>query len=267
VDAGKGALAPPSLEDSLSMTSATIAVLNYNYGRFLDEAIKSALAQTVPTPVLVIDDGSTDGSDRILARYADRVTVLVQPNAGLVATRNRALNHVETDFIVFLDADNHLSPRYVELTVAAYQHEAQSHDVALVYGDRLDFGTRHGRNSPGNWDRTRLANHNYIDNNALLHRIHVLTVGGYSPEMHGIGCEDWDLWLTLCEHGFRGIYEPQATFGYRVHGEAMTAAALRDLKPIQAAIARKHPWCDRERRGGLLTRVGRKVGHLSRRRG
>ena len=85
----------------------SIIITNYNYGRFLAEAIESALAQTwQDREILFIDDGSTDDSVDIARRYP--ITVLTQKNYGVCIARNNALSLARGEYVMFLDADDRL---------------------------------------------------------------------------------------------------------------------------------------------------------------
>ncbi|KVX67731.1 glycosyltransferase family 2 protein [Burkholderia stagnalis] len=89
------------------MADLTIAICNYNHGAYLRVAIDSALAQTVRgVRVLVVDDGSTDASRDIMRSYGERITAIFQENRGQVAAYNRALEHVASNYVIFLDADD-----------------------------------------------------------------------------------------------------------------------------------------------------------------
>ena len=73
---------------------ASIIVNNYNYGRFLPDAIESALAQSYPrVEVIVVDDGSTDHSRAVIARYGARIHAVLKPNGGQASAFNAAFAH------------------------------------------------------------------------------------------------------------------------------------------------------------------------------
>ena len=97
----------------------SVIVPVYNTGAYLCGCIESALGQTCSDIELILtDDGSTDGSSAIIDRYAasdSRVKILRQTNRGLSAARNAALDIAQGDFITFLDADDMLLPRFIEL--------------------------------------------------------------------------------------------------------------------------------------------------------
>src|SRR5262249_31415776 len=85
----------------------SVVISNYNYGRFLPAALDSVLGQTYPAlDVIVVDDGSTDESAEVLARYDRRIRTLRQTNAGVSAARNEGILASRGEAIAFLDADD-----------------------------------------------------------------------------------------------------------------------------------------------------------------
>ena len=92
---------------------ATIAIINYNYGRFLSTAIESALKQDTKATfeVLLIDDGSTDNSDEIANNYVrySNFRISKTPNQGFAKSLNRAITEARGKYVFFLDADDYFS--------------------------------------------------------------------------------------------------------------------------------------------------------------
>ena len=89
----------------------SIVINNHNYGRFLTAAIDSALAQTYPeTETIVVDDGSTDESRAVVARYDGRVRALLKPNGGQASAINAGFAICRGDVVIFLDSDDMLLP-------------------------------------------------------------------------------------------------------------------------------------------------------------
>lgn len=106
--------APPTLP----RPTVSILINNHDYAGFVAGAIDSALQQTLDgVEVIVVDDGSTDGSDAVLARYEDRVTVLRKPNGGQASAFNAGFARSRGDIVCFLDADDRFAPNKVERIV------------------------------------------------------------------------------------------------------------------------------------------------------
>src|SRR5947207_15525858 len=95
----------------MSNDLASVIINNYNYGRFLREAIDSALNQTYKNiEVIVVDDGSTDGSREIIESYENRIRPLFKKNGGQISAINVAFEATHGSVILVLDADDTLFP-------------------------------------------------------------------------------------------------------------------------------------------------------------
>lgn len=91
--------------------SIDVVILNYNYGRFVGDAIESALGQTSPADqVIVVNDGSTDDSLDVIGRFGDSILLVNKPNSGHVGAAIAGLGECRSDYICFLDADDVLMP-------------------------------------------------------------------------------------------------------------------------------------------------------------
>ena len=107
---------------AMSALLVSIVVNNYNYARFLPRSVGSALAQTYPyIQVVVVDDASTDGSQEIIRAFGQRVTpVLKVVNTGHGAAFNSGFAASRGEIVIFLDADDYLYPRAVEIVVREF---------------------------------------------------------------------------------------------------------------------------------------------------
>ena len=134
----------------------SILINNYNYGRFLRDAIDSALHQTYsPTEVIVVDDGSTDHSRDIIRGYRSHISSVLQQNSGQAAAFNAGVRASRGDIVCFLDADDFFYPGKVERVVQTFEQYNLETKLAMVHHlanltnkDGLDlsrpsFGRRH----------------------------------------------------------------------------------------------------------------------------
>ena len=106
-----------------SLPLVSIIIDNYNYGRFIQDAIESALNQTYPNvEVIVVDDGSTDNSREIISRYASAglVKAVLKENGGQASAMNAGFEVSSGDLVVFLDSDDVLKPEAIEVAAKAW---------------------------------------------------------------------------------------------------------------------------------------------------
>jgi glycosyltransferase involved in cell wall biosynthesis len=105
----------------------------FNGERYLQEALDSILAQTYqPLELIVVDDGSTDGTATLAAGYGERIRYLWQANAGEASARNRGLSAAQGEFIAFLDADDLWHPEKLTRQVARF-HERPELDLSFTW--------------------------------------------------------------------------------------------------------------------------------------
>lgn len=125
--------------------AVSVIVSSYNYEAYVVDAVRSALGQShAPAEVIVVDDGSRDGSVRALgAAFADdpRVVLIEQPNGGQMSAWATGLRQAGGAIIAFLDSDDLWDPRYLERVVGIYRDRP---DVDYVFGNMRMFGVREG---------------------------------------------------------------------------------------------------------------------------
>jgi glycosyltransferase involved in cell wall biosynthesis len=113
---------PSKFSDALKLS---IVITCYNYEDYVGFAIESALAQTRPADeIIVVDDGSTDNSDNVIAKYAGKIRPVYQSNAGTIAAFERGYAESSGDVVLFLDADDRLLPRAIEAVVSSWNERA-----------------------------------------------------------------------------------------------------------------------------------------------
>ena len=207
------------------MTRAVSVIMPaHDAAAFVGEAIDSVLAQTFSDwELLVVDDGSTDGTAEVVAAYDDpRLRLLAIEHTGLPAVaRNRGLAASESRYVAFLDADDLWRPQKLARQVAVADSRPE---VGLVHTnfERLRDGVLEpivpvaGLTESGP-QFVRLAVGNYIANSSVLIRRDILTRhGAFDEDPRLRGTEDFELWLRLAPHTtFAYVDEPLLV--YRLH--------------------------------------------------
>jgi glycosyltransferase involved in cell wall biosynthesis len=201
----------------------SIVISAYEAAGFIDRAVESALAQTVPAvEIIVSDDGSNDDLEGALAPYRDRVALLRGPHVGPPAARNRGFRAASGDFVANLDADDLLHPQWLEalgeLSSARPDLDILSSDAYLVSaGHRLRRCYSKGWIFYTDDQRRRILQHNFICPGALaaVRRKRFVEIRGFDESIPW--CDDWDFWLRLILSGSRAgcVDEPLADWTVR----------------------------------------------------
>ncbi|HZR22167.1 MAG TPA: glycosyltransferase [Vicinamibacterales bacterium] len=180
----------------------SVVITNYNCGRFVADAVETALGQSYPhVEVIVVDDGSTDDSLSVLAPYRDRVRVVAQPNQGVSGARNTGIRESRGDLVAFFDADDRWHRDKLAKQVPLFANPA----VGLVYCG-VEYIDERG-NSLGT--NLRGLRGRVLRDIALLRETVVLAggstavvrkrlfdaVGGFDPELSTAA--DWDMWRRI----------------------------------------------------------------------
>jgi glycosyltransferase involved in cell wall biosynthesis len=124
-------------EHLFSKPALSVVMPVFNAGAYLREAIDTALNQTLmPAEIIVVDDGSTDGSPDLAGSYGPPVQVIRQGNQGAAAARNRGIESAAGEYLAFLDADDLWLPETLKLLFEALQDD---HTLDLVFGSVEQF--------------------------------------------------------------------------------------------------------------------------------
>lgn len=223
----------------------------YNAAPFIEDTLRSILSSNYSClEVVVVDDGSTDDSLSIIQRVAlgdMRVRVYEQPNAGVSVARNHAIREAKGKYILPVDADDLISPGYIEKAVAVLESNA---DVRVVGCRARMFGAVEKEWKLPTFSHALLARKNMIPVSSLFRRADWEQVGGFCEE--DIFREDWDFWLSLFELG--GTYYRLDDVGlfYRVLPHSRRAGAKAKKRAIVEAINRRHPRYLEQYLGGPL---------------
>ena len=229
------------------MDLVSIVIPCYNPARWLLDAIASARAQTYgQVEIVLVDDGTTQAEAldciRSAATRVDRF--LRQPNHGSSAARNAGVRASGGRFLVPLDADDMIEPRYVAACMAAISGA----EATFVYSDCRVFGERHYLETLPEYNLYDLLDRNTLTYAALIRREDWDLVGGEDESMRH-GYEDWEFWLRLGAANRFGRRLPQPLFRYRRRKGSLSDVALAHHAENVAYIRSRHPelYDDRQR--------------------
>jgi glycosyltransferase involved in cell wall biosynthesis len=206
--------------------SAIIPV--YNCAKYIGKSIESVLAQTYrPHEIIVVDDGSTDGTYEALNPYLDSIIYVYQKNAGEPAARNTGIRRSSGGYIAFLDADDLWMPDKLELQMDYF---AAHPECALVYTDMMTFNengilTKSMRASRGRVYRSGkifpyVFRETLFGSGSVVFRRDCCETVGYFDESFLIG-SDYEMWLRMARH-FEFGYVDKPLLMYRQHQEMST---------------------------------------------
>lgn len=221
-------------------TVVSVVIPAFNAEHTLARTLESVLGQTHPAlQVLVVDDGSTDGTAevaRAFERRDRRVHMLTQHNGGVARARNLGLQHAQADFVAFLDADDLWHPRKIERQLAsllanpaagfvyAPYRVIDDHDEVVASGC---FFTVRGR---------VLFRHllvNFVGNGSsmLVRRQAAIEVGGFAADLRDRGLEGAEDYLLQLQLAARHEVEvvPEYLVGYRRSAASMSSNVARML--------------------------------------
>jgi glycosyltransferase involved in cell wall biosynthesis len=188
----------------------SVVIPAYNGASFLAEALDSVLGQTrPPEEVVVVDDGSTDGTAAVAARYGAPVLVHRQANRGIGAARNAGVALTSGDHIAFLDADDLWEPRKLERQLELL---AKDPDLEIVFGHLAEF-----RAGPGE-ERGPLgpARPGPLAVTMLVRREAMDRVGTFPED---VVLSEFLIWLGRARQlGLREAMLPDVLVARRVHG-------------------------------------------------
>ncbi len=226
-----------------SQSRISVIISTYNRADLLPEAVESLLGQTrVPDEIVVVDDGSTDHTPRLMAGYGPPVISIRQENRGLAAGRNSGLRAATGDYVAFLDSDDWLAPGSIEKRAAILD---QNPDVDVVYSDIMmtdEAGTplacftevRPGPRPSGD-AFLHYAEYNLMPVHGYMVRRRCFDIAGlFNEELAAL--EDYDLWLRMAAAHLQFRYLNEPLGFYRTHGGMMTVERREQMMRINIEV-------------------------------
>ena len=227
------------MADPMDAPVVSVLLPVFNRAALVGEAIQSALAQTyTDLEVVVVDDGSTDGTAAKVRSFTDRrIRLIQQENRGIGGALNTALRAARGRYLARIDSDDLWLPELLAVEVPILEADAA---VGLVY-PRAQAMDIHGRplsqfqgapeRYPGHTFASLLYGNHVCQLGILIRRECVAAAGGWDESL--LAYEDWDLWLRLSRLcGFRFVDRVLARF--RLHPGRSTAATRTRLARLTA---------------------------------
>lgn len=225
----------------------TVIVTVHNYGRFVRDALSSAVtSEDVGLEIIVVDDASIDDSRDVVREFMSEhpdfpITFFEQRvNTGAQRARNLAFSRARGPFAFVLDADNLVYPRGIRKLRDSLMEDP---GAGFAYGmiERFTEEGSVGLMGTEAWDPTLLARRSYIDAMALVRVGAWKQVGGYVTDpLLELGWEDYDLWLSLAVAGFHGAHVREIIGRYRVHGVSSLTMTTLDTEDLMAKLRHRH---------------------------
>lgn len=216
-------------------TLALVSIVTpfYNAGAYFEQTFNSVMNQTFPWfEWIIVNDGSTVEKDvetlYFLADKDKRIRVVNQENKGLSGARNTGFDNAKTDIVIPLDADDLISPQYVEyLFFGMYYHP----EAAWCYTNSLGFGAeeylwKHA------WDAEKLKTYNFLISSAAIRKKDAEEIGGYKVEKWSYN-EDWRFWLEMLSAGKMPVHVGGYLFWYRRLGSSMLSDIRKNSEKIE----------------------------------
>lgn len=237
-------MSAPSLSPKQALPTVSAVIPSYNYGAFVGKAIDSVLNQTYPNiECIVVDDGSTDDTREVVAKYGDRVRYVYQKNAGLPDARNTGVKAATGEFVGFLDSDDEWEPNFVEVALGHFNKLAPDFGVVAcratqVGPDSKPLGLK--RLLPDVEEELSLTDlifrTRFFPSAVLARKLAVVEAGYFDTNYVS---EDRDMWIRIAER-HRVLLHGQRLVLIRKHPTNMSKNAKSMKEKIKRTIAKSY---------------------------
>lgn len=179
----------------------SVVIPTYNRKTPLERALNSVFSQTLePLEVIVVDDGSSDGSADLVRRTFPQATYIYQENAGVSAARNTAIRLANGEWLAFLDSDDEWLPGKLEAQSQAIQEQAEcrlchTEEIWIRNGTRVNAMKKHSKRG-GHIYQHCLPLCAISPSSAMIRADLFKDIGLFDETLPA--CEDYDLWLRIC---------------------------------------------------------------------
>lgn len=227
------------------MAKVSVVIPTFNCGQYICQAIDSALKQTYQDrEIIVVDDGSTDGTKGIIAPYIEAGTIkyIYQDNRGLPGARNTGIQNAEGDFIVVLDADDELDERMLALCLEKIEQEGTDWCVCDIV--RIEFGQSNpkkevyrSRIPKGNFVKEILLD-DFIRRSPFFRKKSLFEIGLYHEDIQIR--VDWEINIRLFLAGKRFSYVPEPIYIYKLRRDSLVKKVHKEKFDYHLKLLKKH---------------------------
>ncbi len=188
----------------------------YNYGHKFQKTLESVFNSKYDNiEIIIVNDGSTD--EYVIKKlqsleHIQNVKIFSIDNGGPSKARNFGISKSKGEYILPLDADDMISPEYIQNCVSILKNNK---NISPVYCDTNHIGEILGVEKRPEWSFERLLQGPFIVNCSMFHRKAFDACGGYDEDLSG--WEDYDLWIRMAKNGFVGKRIPKPLFTYFHH--------------------------------------------------
>ncbi|RXM52018.1 MULTISPECIES: glycosyltransferase family 2 protein [unclassified Chryseobacterium] len=197
----------------------SIIVPCYNQAVYLDECLESVLQQTYQNwECIIVNDGSPDNTEDFAGKWVERDSrfhYLHKENGGLSSARNAGIDIAKGEWILPLDADDKISPVYLELAEKEFNK-----GYTVIYCEAEKFGVESGKWILPDYNTQTLALRNIIFCSAFFKRTDWEKAGGYDTSLI-YGLEDWEFWISILKDGGKVYRINHVCFYYRIKENSM----------------------------------------------
>ncbi len=215
----------------------SVIIPTYNRAAMLLGAIDSVLGQDYPYfELIVVDDGSTDETPRLLERYKDRITVMRRENAGVSAARNLGIGAAKGELIAFLDSDDYWMADKLSIQAAWFGKNpkamiCQTEEIWIRNNRRVNPKVKHKKRA-GDIFIPSLSLCLVSPSAVMVRRELLNEIGLFDPELPA--CEDYDLWLRVACRFPVGLIEKPLAVRRGGHADQLSAMPGLDRYRIRA---------------------------------
>ena len=178
-----------------------VIIPTYNRRHTLGRAIDSVLIQSLkPAEIIIVDDGSTDGTQELISINYPDITYIKSENKGVSAARNLGIKHSQSDWLAFLDSDDEWLPNKLEKQSAAISNQKEykvvhCDEIWFRNGNRVNSKIKHQKYGGSIFEKC-LPLCVVSPSAVIIHRVLFKELGLFDENLPA--CEDYDLWLRIC---------------------------------------------------------------------